>query len=187
MQFCSHGRAWQSCGLGLSVPWHPDRVIRVEPITEAWADALAEGDDVFSHRFDVAVENDWAGFPEVVPFLVSAAHSAAPPEWGPHLVFDEDGTLVGNAGWKGEPVDGVAELGYSVAPARQGRGIATAAVFELLARARAAGLAEAIAHTLPERSPSTSVLARCGFTKTDEVVDPDDGPVWRWRIRLVER
>ncbi|MCA1673410.1 MAG: GNAT family N-acetyltransferase, partial [Actinobacteria bacterium] len=85
-----------------------------------------------------------------------------------------------NAGWKGKPVDGAAELGYAVAPARQGRGIATAVVRELLARARGAGVRKVIAHTRPEPSPSTSVLARCGFRKVDEVVDPDDGPVWRW-------
>ena len=54
-------------------------MIRIEPITEAWADALAEGDDVFSQRFDVAVENDWAGFPEVVPFLVRASDRAHAP------------------------------------------------------------------------------------------------------------
>ncbi len=162
-------------------------MVRVEPVTRAWAEALAVGDDVFSQRFGVAVEQDWAGFPEVVPFLVRAASSGTAGEWGPHLVFDEDGALVGNAGWKGPPEDGAAELGYSVAPARRGRGIATAVVRQLLARARAAGLAEAIAHTLPERSPSTSVLTRCGFEKVDEVVDPEDGPVWRWRIRLRER
>ena len=161
-------------------------MIRVEPITEAWADALAEGDDAFSARFDVVVEEGWEGFPEVVPFLVRAARSASPVQWGPHLVFDEDGALVGNGGWKGVPVNGVAELGYSVAPARRGRGIATALVFELLAGARAAGLVEAIAHTLPQQSPSTSVLAGCGFSKAEELVDPDHGLVWRWRIRLVD-
>ena len=101
MQVCSHAvPSSRAASLDRSVPWHPDRVIRVVPIREAWADALAEGDDVFSHRFDVAVENGWAGFPEVVPFLVSAAHSAGLPAWGPHLVLDEDGTLVGNAGGK---------------------------------------------------------------------------------------
>lgn len=155
------------------------------PVTQAWADALALGDDVFAERFGVAVERDWAGFPEVVPFLVAAARAPS-PEWGPHLVFDDDGALVGNAGWKGEPVDGVAELGYSVAPSRQGRGIATTVVGELLARARAAGLRTAIAHTLPERSASTSVLAGNGFTRVGEVVDPDDGPVWRWTVSLVD-
>ncbi len=178
-----------SCNAGharLGPVWDPPRVIRVEPITEAWADALAEGDDAFSARFDLVVEKGWEGFPEVVPFLVRAARSTSPAQWGPHLVFDEDGALVGNAGWKGVPVDGVAELGYSVAPARRGRGIATAVVFELLARARTAGLVAAIAHTLPEQSPSTSVLARCGFSKVEELIDPDDGLVWRWRIRLVE-
>jgi ribosomal-protein-alanine N-acetyltransferase len=161
-------------------------MIRVEPITEGWADALAEGDDAFSQRFGVKVEDGWQGFPEVIPFLVTSAHGGGPAEWGPHLIFDEDGALVGNAGWKGRPADGVAELGYSVAPARRGRGIATAVVLELLARGRAAGLEEAIAHTRRVRSPSTSVLTRCGFAKVDELIDPDDGPVWRWSIRLVE-
>ncbi len=81
----------------------------------------------------------------------------------------------------------MAELGYAVAPARRGRGIATAAVRVLLERARAAGLREVIAHTLAEPSASTSVLAGCGFEKVDELIDPDDGPVWRWRIRLDAR
>jgi [ribosomal protein S5]-alanine N-acetyltransferase len=36
------------------------------------------------------------------------------------------------------------------------------------------------AHTLPERNASTRVLEKCGFEFTGEVVDPEDGPVWRW-------
>ena len=140
-----------------------------------------------SQRFGIWVETDWQGFPEVVPFLVKATSSGATPEWGPHLVFAEDGALVGNAGWKGPPVEGVVELGYAVAPARQGRGIGTAVVRELVARARTAGVREVVAHTLAEVSPSTSVLARCGFTKVEELVDPEDGPVWSWKICLDER
>jgi [ribosomal protein S5]-alanine N-acetyltransferase len=159
-------------------------MVRVEPVTAAWVDALAQGDQVFSRQFGVRVEPDWAPFPEVIPWLREAARSPRSAEWGPHLLFDDDGALVGSAGWKGEAVDGVAELGYAVAPARQGRGIATAVVHELLRRARHAGVRQVIAHTRPERSPSTSVLARCGFRKVDEVVDPADGPVWRWGISL---
>lgn len=105
---------------------------------------------------------------------------------GAHLVFDEDGALVGLAGWKGEPVHGVAELGYAVAPARQGRGIATCVVRELLSRARAAGLRTVIAHTLAETSASTSVLERCDFERVEELIDPDDGAVWRWEVSLVD-
>jgi len=36
------------------------------------------------------------------------------------------------------------------------------------------------AHTLAEANASTRVLAKCGFQRIGEVVDPDDGLVWRW-------
>jgi catechol 2,3-dioxygenase-like lactoylglutathione lyase family enzyme len=41
-----------------------------------------------------------------------------------------------------------------------------------------------VAHTLPERSPSTSVLERCRFARAGEDIDPEEGPVWRWELRL---
>ena len=91
---------------------------------------------------------------------------------------------MGNGGWKGAPVNGAAELGYAVAPRRQRRGIATAAVRELITRARITGLRTVVAHTLPHESPSTNVLTRCGFTQVGEVLDPDDGLVWRWELQL---
>jgi [ribosomal protein S5]-alanine N-acetyltransferase len=90
---------------------------------------------------------------------------------------------VGFGGWKGPPDDGVAELGYAVAPARQGRGLATAVVRTLVDRARAAGLRAVIAHTLPEDNPSTSVLRRCGFVLAGEVIE-DGEAVWRWELPL---
>jgi RimJ/RimL family protein N-acetyltransferase len=158
--------------------------MRLEPVTLDWAEALAEGDDVFAARFGVRVEAGWDGFPETVGFLLAAARSGDPPAWGPHLFFDDDGALVGNGGWKGPPRDGYAELGYAVAPARQRRGIATAAVRELVERARRAGLRVAVAHTLAEPTPSAKVLERCGFVRTGELVDPDEGPVWRWEREL---
>lgn len=157
---------------------------RVEPATVAWLEALVEGDPVFSARFDVPVVAGWAGFPEALPLALEAARAGAPAAWGAHLVFDDDGALVGYCGWKGEPVDGVTELGYAVAPERQGRGIATTIVRELVARARAAHVGLVVAHTLPATSPSTSVLQHCGFVRAAEVVDPDDGVVWRWELPL---
>lgn len=121
-------------------------MIRVSPVTREWAEALAEGDAVFSERFGVAVEPDWSGVPEALPFLLEWARRGGAAAWGPHLFFDEDGSLVGNGGWKGAPVDGAAELGYAVAPSRQGRGIATAVVRELVERARVARVATVVAH-----------------------------------------
>ncbi|MBV9007464.1 MAG: GNAT family N-acetyltransferase [Solirubrobacterales bacterium] len=159
-------------------------MVRIEPIRRDWAEALAQGDTVFAERFGIPVEAGWAGFPEALPILLDAARAEVPGEWGPQLFFDDDGALVGNGGWEGPPEQGTAELGYAVAPSRQRRGIATAVVRELIQRASRAGLRAVSAHTLAEDNASTKVLERCGFTRTAELMDPDEGPVWRWELRI---
>jgi RimJ/RimL family protein N-acetyltransferase len=159
-------------------------MVRVEAMRREWADALADGDAVFSERFGVAVVAGWPGFPEALPRILSTARRGRPDAWGPHLFFDDDGALVGLGGWKGPPVDGAAELGYAVAPARQRRGIASAAVRVLVGRARLCGVRMVVAHTLAEESGSTRVLERSGFTKAGELLDADVGPVWRWELQL---
>ncbi len=68
--------------------------------------------------------------------------------------------VVGWGGFKGPPRDGTVELGYAIAPAREGRGLATAAVRAMLRDAFADPEVRAmIAHTLPEPGP---VPARAG-------------------------
>lgn len=163
-------------------------MVRVEQATLPWIEALAVGDEVFTSRFGIPVVEGWSVFPEAVPHVLEQLRAGGVDGWGAHLFFDDDGALVGFGGWKGAPIDGVAELGYAVAPARQGRGIATGAVEELLAMARESGVRLVVAHTLPEESPSTSVLARAGFSRVGEAPDPDggvDGMVWRWELPLV--
>lgn len=160
--------------------------MRVEPATADWAEALAQADDVYTRRFGLPVVPGWCGFPETVPLLLSATRHDTPADWGPHLIFDDEGALVGTCGWKGQPVDGAVELGYAVAPARRNRGIATAVVTELLRRARAASVRLVVAHTLAEESASTTVLRRYGFTKAAEIADPDDGPMWRWELTFTQ-
>lgn len=162
-----------------------DAVVRVLPVTREWAEALAQGDSVFAERFGVGVEAGWLGFPEALSLILEAGRRDRPDPWGPHLFFvQDDGALVGNGGWKGAPVDGEADLGYAVAPSRQGRGIATAVVRELVGRARNAGLRTVVAHTLAEESASTHVLTKCGFVRVAESVDPVDGRIWRWELSL---
>jgi RimJ/RimL family protein N-acetyltransferase len=155
-------------------------MVRVEPVKPEWMEALAESDETFTRRFGIEVVPGWVGFPEALPFALREAREGGAGEWGSHLFFDDDGALVGFGGWKGPPVEGVAELGYAVSPARQGRGIATAVVCELIDRAHAAGVRVVCAHTMPERSASTTVLERSGFAFTGPVDDENDGTVWRW-------
>lgn len=160
--------------------------VRLEPIRPDWIEALQEGDDAFSQRFGIPVEQGWAGFPDALTVLAAAARSGRDPVWGPHLLFDADGALVGTGGWKAPPLGGVAEIGYAVSPSRQRRGIATSVVRQMIEQARRAGLTAVRAHTLAEESASTKVLARCGFVRTGEFHDPDDGAVWRWELDLAE-
>jgi aminoglycoside phosphotransferase (APT) family kinase protein/RimJ/RimL family protein N-acetyltransferase len=156
--------------------------LRVVPAKRAWLEALNESDDAFTTLTGAPVEPGWmAEFPGIVRYCLAQHDAGADPTWGIHFFFDTDhgGALVGNGGWKGAPVDGVAELGYAVAPACRNRGIARGAVAVLLAQASGAGLHTVVAHTLRERSASTSVLERTGFRHVGD--EHEDGvPVWRW-------
>jgi [ribosomal protein S5]-alanine N-acetyltransferase len=161
--------------------------VRVEPLTLEWIEALVEGDGVFTARFGIPVEAGWEGFPEALrPTLEDVRRNGADP-WGSHLFFDDDGTLVGFGGFKGPPRHGEVEIGYAVAPARQGRGLATAAATALVERARAAHVGTVVAHTLAEENASCAVLRRCGFHRVATGRDPDagvDAEVWRWELTL---
>jgi glutathione peroxidase len=160
-------------------------VVTVLPARLEWLEALSGGDETFTARFGIPVVAGWVGFPDALPLAVDGARKDPGNEWGTHLFFDDqDGALVGFGGWKDAPRAGIVELGYAVAPARQGRGIATDVVRELLRRAREAGVDMVIAHTLPEESASTAVLHKCGFTRGADSADPDEGTVWRWEMRL---
>lgn len=160
--------------------------VRMEPVRRAWIEALVAGDEVFTERFGNRVVAEWCGFPEALaPILEAARRNDADP-WGAHLIFDvADGSLVGLGGFKGAPDDGAVEIGYAIAPSRQGRGLATAAARSLLERARAGAVRTVLAHTLAETNPSTSVLTRCGFTRTETLADDELGvDVWRWTLAL---
>lgn len=156
--------------------------LRVVPAKRAWLEALLESDDAFTALTGAPVEPGWtAEFTGIVGYCLGRLDAGDDPAWSIHLFFDTDhgGALVGNGGWKGAPVDGVAELGYAVAPACRNRGIASGAVAVLLAQASAAGLHTVMAHTLRETSASTRVLERAGFRHIGD--EHEDGmPVWRW-------
>jgi GNAT superfamily N-acetyltransferase len=111
----------------------------------------------------VPVEAGWAGFPEALPLIIAAAQGDEPQEWGPHLFFGEDVITDRQRRLEGPPLEGAAELSYAVAPARQGRGVATAVVRELVTLAHAAGLRVVFAHTLAAVSACSRGVDSCRF------------------------
>ena len=101
------------------------------------------------------------------------------------LVHLETDTVVGTCGFKGPPTaDGVVEIAYGVSPDYQGKGYATEAAQSLTDYAFSSGKVRVVrAHTRPEPNASTRVLTKCGFRRSGEVIDPEDGLVWRWERR----
>ena len=101
---------------------------------------------------------------------------------GFRMVHRAGGNVVGKCGFKGPPgADGVVEIAYGVDPEHQGKGYATEAAAALTSYAFENGLVRVVrAHTAPEPNASTRVLAKCGFHRVGEVIDPEDGLVWRW-------
>jgi [ribosomal protein S5]-alanine N-acetyltransferase len=88
-------------------------------------------------------------------------------------------TLVGTAGFKGPPnADGIVEIGYSIVETFQRRGIASAAVAQLVDRAFADPRVEVVsAETLVTLDASRGLLEKCGFTLTGTRTDPDEGEI----------
>jgi len=121
--------------------------------------------------------------PQWLERLRNAAGSPADPwQYGFFLVEKASGVVIGSAGFKGPPdADGMVEIAYGIAPERQGQGFATEAAGALMRFAAADPRVRLLrAHTLPEPNASTHVLRKCGFGHLGEVIDPEDGPVWRW-------
>jgi [ribosomal protein S5]-alanine N-acetyltransferase len=87
---------------------------------------------------------------------------------------DSPPTLVGAGGYFGPPdSDGAVEIGYSIAPGFERRGLATELVLALVDRARACGGVRAIvAHTSPSNIGSVKVLERNGFAASGPGREP---------------
>lgn len=86
--------------------------------------------------------------------------------------------------FKGPPdADGMVEIAYGIVPAYQGQGYATEAAAALVAFAFESGRVRLVrAHTLAANHASNHVLTKCGFASIGEVMDPEDGLVWRWAL-----
>jgi len=121
---------------------------------------------------------------DVSPKWIAALRAASGPDpWrhGFFVVHRERRCVMGSAGFKGAPDgDGVVEIAYGVVPSYEGQGYATEAAAALVTYAFDHGAALVRAHTLPVTNASGGVLLKNGFHHVGPVVDPEDGPVWRW-------
>lgn len=138
-----------------------EALAEVSPEWLAWV-RQATAADPWIHGFTV-----WLAEQATVP-MDSASNKAPSP--------------IGFCGFKAPPSEtGNVEIAYGIAEQHQCRGYATECVRALTEFAFGHDRVQTIlAHTRPEPNASTRVLTKCGFEKTADVIDPHDGPVWRW-------
>ena len=97
-------------------------------------------------------------------------------DWYAAWIIDrKDGTPVGDLCFKGLSAEGIAEIGYGIDEAWQGRGYATEAVQGALRWAfRHPEVAAVEAETDPDNAASQRVLEKCGFQPNGTV--GEEGP-----------
>ena len=165
--------------------------LKLLPHTPEHLRALMEGVELYEQSSGFRLANGLREFMvsgEVSPeYLARLQASTGADPWthGFALVQESSRTVIGMGGFKGPPdAEGVVEIAYGVAPDYQGKGYATEAAQALVDYAFGSGRVRVVrAHTFAEANASTRVLARCGFQKIGEVMDPEDGLVWRWEKR----
>ncbi len=169
--------------------------VKLIPLDTALIDAITRGASEIETAHGIRIAN-------VMEWSVEVARQTAPLferlppawPWGSYLAassVSHDGPaslaqpqVVGVCAFKDHPnADGIVEIAYFTYPPYEERGIATAMARALIAIARSQPNApQVIAHTLPERNASTRVLEKNGLRFAGEVMDPEDGRVWRWEL-----
>lgn len=163
--------------------------VEIIPCSAEHIQKLIQGSDAFQAAYGFQVVDGYLPFRGVLQYSLNQMQASQIwHPWLPYLfVFHPDHALVGLGGFKSIPdSQRTVEIGYSIAPNYQDRGFATSAARQLIEIAFASKLVDCVcAHTLPERNASARVLEKCGMTKVSEIIDPEDGEVWRWEIRTV--
>ena len=162
--------------------------IELRPFSPGDLLALIEGTDAFQRSFGGFAADGLRSFyvsGEVSEkWLEQLRQTPQPDPWtvGFAVVERASGLVIGSAGFKGPPdAEGVVEAAYGIVPEFEGKGFATEALRGLVAFASRAHRVRVLrAHTLPTENASTRVLSKNSFHKLGEVIDPEDGPVWRW-------
>ncbi|MDD8025972.1 MAG: GNAT family N-acetyltransferase [Acidobacteriota bacterium] len=131
-----------------------------------------------------------AASPDILPGVViedSVRRFEAGEEWfwcSPRLFAEPaSGLIIGAGSFRGAPREGEVEIGYGVTASQAGRGLASEGAAGLIKEAFGRAEVTAVtAETAVDNRASERVLEKNGFRKCGNRVDPEDGPVTRWRL-----
>jgi RimJ/RimL family protein N-acetyltransferase len=162
--------------------------LRVVPATPAMISAELDDHSRLAALLDAAIPPDWPPEhhdQETLRFWHQQLGRLGAAGWWMHYAVLTDAptpTLVGSVGYKGPPTDGLVEIGYSVVPSWQRRGLATEASRALVEAAWKRGAEVVLAHTFEHLEPSIGVLRKLGF----ERLEPTDAGELEFTLRRPE-
>ncbi len=145
--------------------------VEIVPCSLKHLEKLIEGAAAFKKAYGLPVVDGYLPMEFMGVFQHSFNEMQSEQIWHPWLCYlfllRSERLVVGFGGFKSVPDDRrTVEIGYSVAPTYQNRGVATSAVKQLIEIAIASPLVDCVcAHTLAEPNASTRVLQKCGMTK----------------------
>jgi len=158
--------------------------LQLIPCSRSILETILKGEEEIEKQLQFNVPNHWTEFGEPA-FQFALERGIEKPEsylWWLYLPILKNGTiLLGSCGYKGEPKDGMVEIGYEVAAEYRNQGFATEIAQALVTHAfNQSDINTIQAHTLAESNYSTKVLSKIGFTNVDEIYDIEDGWIWKW-------
>ena len=160
--------------------------LKLIPCGKNHCQAILENEQNIAALLGVELAENWLVFPESVPYILEMLEvNPQFAEWGMYFfVHKTDNKLIGVGGFKGAADEtGMVEIGYSIAPEYENRGLATECASAMIKHAFAHEIVGKVdAHTLTEKNASAKVLQKCGMSKIAEKQDAEDGDIWQWRI-----
>ncbi|HEY0715246.1 MAG TPA: GNAT family N-acetyltransferase, partial [Polyangia bacterium] len=150
------------------------------PISTARLELRLETTEAVLARIEAMSADDRA---QVSAEWLERMRTSVPSPWshGFEIIDKSTGEAVGSCAFKGPAgPDGAVEIAYQIHPDHRGRGYAKEAARALTDFAFSEGIRLVRAHTLATDGASARVLTAAGFDSIGEVIDPEDGTVWRW-------
>jgi ribosomal-protein-alanine N-acetyltransferase len=96
---------------------------------------------------------------------------------------EENGSLVGSAGFKGPPINGTVEIAYGTFEEYRNQGIGTAICRQLVELSlKTDPSIRLTARTFSKENFSTKILQKNNFILLGPVQDPEEGEVWEWHL-----
>jgi [ribosomal protein S5]-alanine N-acetyltransferase len=147
---------------------------------------VSEDQDTLSSLLGgVDIASQWLHFPEAMVWMRDyLRESEAELGWWNYLIIHRQaGKLIGSGGFKGPPsYNGEVEIGYEIAPAYQGQGLATEAARALVEYAfNNTAVRCVMANTLAEENASNHLLYKIGFEWMGEEEDLEETKFWVFR------